>query len=233
AIQNTFGWQGQQVAVKQQDFTTGPGEVAVHYEVQERPPIRVGEIRVVGNDVTKENVIRRQIPLYPGQILTFPDLRLAEKKLAQLNIFEVNPATGVRPTVTVIDPEGPGEFKDVLVTVNETPTGSLLFGVGVNSDAGLTGTIALNERNFDITKFPTSFEDLLSGHAFRGAGQEFRAEAAPGTQTQRYSVSWREPFLFDSCYSLGVSGYYWTRSYNEYNEARLGGRFTLGRKLNQ
>src|SRR5205085_6196915 len=137
------------------------------------------------------------------------DLRLAERNLARLNIFEMNPATGVRPTVTVIDPDSESIYKDVLVNVNETPTGSLLFGVGVNSDAGLTGSVALNERNFDITRVPTSFEDLLSGTAFRGAGQEFRAEAAPGTQTQRYSVSWREPFLFDSLYSLGVSGYYW------------------------
>jgi outer membrane protein assembly complex protein YaeT len=231
-IQAKYGYQGRQVTVREQYFTTGPGEVALHYEVQERPPARVGEIIIVGNDVTRDNVIRRQIPLYSGQVLTYPDIRLAEKKLAQLNIFETNPATGVRPTVSVIDPDSDTPFKDVLVRVNETTTGSLLFGVGVNSDAGLTGSIALNERNFDITRIPTSFDDLLSGHAFRGAGQEFRAEAAPGTQTQRYSVSWREPFLFDSLYSLGVSAYYWDRIYNEYTESRLGTRITVGRKLN-
>jgi protein involved in polysaccharide export with SLBB domain len=38
------------------------------------------------------------------------------------------------------------EFKDILVQVQEQPTGSLIFGVGVNSDAGLTGSIVLNER---------------------------------------------------------------------------------------
>jgi outer membrane protein assembly complex protein YaeT len=232
-IQAAYGYDGRAVTVREVPFTTGPGEVALHYEIQERPPARVGNIYVVGNDTTKQNVILRQVPLYPGQVLTYPDLRLAEKKLAQLNIFEINPATGIRPTVTVIDPDGPGEFKDILVNVQETQTGSLLFGVGVNSDAGLTGSIALNERNFDITRFPTSFEELLSGHAFRGAGQEFRAEAVPGTQLQRYTVSWREPFLFDSPYSLGVSGYYWDRVYNEYTESRLGTRITVGRKLNQ
>ena len=232
-IQAMYGYDGRQVTVREQLFTTGPGEVNVHYDVQERPPARVGQIFIVGNEVTRQNVILRQVPLFPGQTLTYPDLRLAEKNLARLNIFEMNPQTGLRPTVQVIDPEGPGEYKDVMISVNETQTGSLLFGVGVNSDAGLTGTIALNERNFDITKIPTSFEELLSGSAFRGAGQEFRAEAAPGTQTQRYSVSWREPFLFDSPYSLGVSGYYWQRIYNEYTESRLGTRLTLGRKLNQ
>src|SRR5207248_4966214 len=122
------------------------------------------------------------------------------------------------------------DLKDVLINVEEDNTGSLLFGLGVNSDTGLTGSIVLNERNFDLFRPPTSFEDLLTGNAFRGGGQEFRAEAVPGTQLQRYTVSWREPFLFDSPYSLGVSGYYYDRIFNEYRESRLGTRLTIGRK---
>jgi outer membrane protein insertion porin family len=232
-IQNAYGYRGYPVTVREQDFYPAPGEVAVHYEIQERPPTKVGQIRVAGNEVTKERVILRQIPLYPGQTLTYPDLRLAELNLAKLNIFEMKPEQGIRPTVTVIDPDVPGEFKDVLVNVKETQTGSLMFGVGVNSDAGLVGSIALNERNFDITNFPTSFEDLLDGHAFRGGGQEFRVEALPGTQLQRYSVSWREPSLFDSPYSLQVSVYYFDYLYNEYTESRVGTRWTLGRQLNK
>ena len=130
------------------------------------------------------------------------------------------------------DPNNPdSEYKNIFVNLEEDNTGSLLFGVGVNSDAGLTGSIVLNERNFDITRVPTSFDDLLSGNAFRGAGQEFRLEAVPGTQLQRYTATFREPFLFDSPYSLGVSGYYYDRHYNEDTESRLGARFTLGRKL--
>jgi outer membrane protein assembly complex protein YaeT len=232
-MQAMYGNRGYGVTVREHDFSTAPGEVAVHYEVQEKPPTKVGAIQVIGNDVTKENVIRRQVPLYPGQVLTYPDLKVAERQLAKLSIFEVNPQTGVRPTVSVIDPESDTEFKDILVQVQEQPTGSLIFGVGVNSDAGLTGSIVLNERNFDITRWPTSFEDLLSGHAFRGAGQEFRIEAVPGTQLQRYTVSWREPYLFDSQYSLGLSGYYWDRAYNEYTESRLGTRAVVSRRLNQ
>src|SRR5262249_7719378 len=78
-----------------------------------------------------------------------------------------------------------------------------------------------------------SFEDFLSGRAFRGAGQELRIEAVPGNELQRYSISWREPFLFDSPYSLSVGGYYYNRIYTEYKEERLGTRITVGRKLNQ
>jgi len=44
------------------------------------------------------------------------------------------------------------ESKDIRVHVQELRTGSLMFGVRVNSDAGLTGSIVLNERNFDILR---------------------------------------------------------------------------------
>src|SRR5262249_44388169 len=135
--------------------------------------------------------------------------------------------------ITVEDLEGDSEYKNILVQVKETHTGSLLFGVGVNSDAGLVGSIVLNERNFNLFRPPTSIEDILEGRAFRGAGQEFRIEAVPGTQLQRYSVSFREPRLFDQPYSLTVSGYYYDRVYDEYTENRFGGRMSISRQLNK
>ncbi len=231
-IKALYGNTGRMVTPKEQVYETAPGEVAVKYEFVERPPVTVGTIEIIGNDVTRENVIRRQIPLYPGQILTYPDIAAAEANLARLGIFETDPEKGERPTVSVLDPDGDNPVKNILVKVQEAPTGSFLLGVGVNSDAGLSGSIVLNEKNFDITRVPTSLDELLSGRAFRGAGQEFRLEAVPGNRFQRYSMSFREPSLFDSPYSLGVSGYYFTRGYTEFNEQRLGGRAVLGRKLN-
>jgi outer membrane protein insertion porin family len=108
-----------------------------------------------------------------------------------------------------------------------------MFGVGVNSSTGLNGSIIFNERNFDITRWPVSFDDLISGGAFRGAGQEFRVELVPGVQMQRYSATFREPFLFDSPYSLTTSAYFYQRFFNEYTEEREGIRITVGRKISQ
>src|SRR5262249_43322311 len=152
ALKDYYGWTGRSATVKEELFYPDPGVCLIKYEVQERPPARVGQIFIVGNEVTRQNVILRQVPLYPGQVLTYPDLRQAERNLARLNIFEANAESGVRPTVTVINPDDDSEFKDILVQVQETRTGSLMFGVGVNSDAGLTGSVVLNERNFDITR---------------------------------------------------------------------------------
>jgi outer membrane protein assembly complex protein YaeT len=232
-IRDTYGMHGHPVGVVPAFYQCGPGEMDVQLEVQERPRFYVGEVQIIGNTVTRDNVIRRQLGIYPGQVLQFPALLQAEQNLTRLNIFETKPEEGIRPTVTVPDLDGDNPIKTVLVQVQEAPTGQFMLGLGVNSDAGLTGSIVLNERNFDLFRPPTSLEDIWAGRAFRGGGQEFRAEAVPGTTLQRYSVSWREPSVFDTPYSLGVSGYYFQRAYNEYSEDRYGGRITLGRRLGQ
>src|SRR5262249_11207540 len=44
----------------------------------------------------------------------------------------------------------PIQVKDIRIDVNEANTRSLIFGVGVNSNIRLTGSVVLNERNHDI-----------------------------------------------------------------------------------
>jgi outer membrane protein insertion porin family len=226
------GWRGCQADVKMipTEVPDAPGLVRMQFLVEDKAPAQVGEVIIVGNTVTQDRVIRRMLQgIPPGQVLRYPELRIAERDLARLNIFEMNPELGIRPTVQALD--SPGPFKDILVKVQETRTGSLMLGAGINSDNGFVGSIVLNERNFDILRFPTSFADFFDGKAFRGAGQELRIEAVPGTQIQRYTVSVREPFLFDQPYSLLVSGYYRDRIFNEYTEGRVGARVSLGHQF--
>jgi outer membrane protein insertion porin family len=129
---------------------------------------------------------------------------------------------GPQPFVTV-EPWLP-----VDVFTNETQTGKLMVGVGVNSDAGLIGNVVVDEQNFDISRWPTSWEDFRDGTAFRGAGQRFRLEASPGTRVQRYVISFQEPYFLDTPVSFSVSGSYFTRIYENWDESRVGGRFGLG-----
>src|SRR5260221_2403373 len=197
------------------------------------PPVAAGEITVSGNERTRQSIIYRNLGIYPGEILSFPDIKIAEERVANLGIFEVNPQQGIAPRIEVRDLDRPGEMKDIFVHVQETSTGTFMLGLGINSDAGLTGNIVVNERNFDLFKVPRTLDELLSGNAFRGGGQEFRLEAMPGTQFQRYTATWREPALLDSRFGLAVSGYYFTRGYVEYNEERIGTRVSLSRQLNR
>jgi outer membrane protein insertion porin family len=124
----------------------------------------------------------------------------------------------------------PGNEPYVVVDVDaeETQTGRLMIGAGVNSNAGLVGNIVIDEQNFDLFRLPRSWDDIRNGTAFRGAGQRFRLEAAPGTQLQRYTATFQEPYLFDTRIGLSTSASYYTRYFYDWAEGRVGGRVGLG-----
>jgi outer membrane protein insertion porin family len=153
------------------------------------------------------------------------------------------PPTEVFPGPGPITPAYPGfqppsNFGDVNATptpldvfVQETRTGKFMFGVAVNSDAGVTAQITIDERNFDISRPPTSWDDVLNGTAWRGAGQGFRIEAQPGSQVQRYLVSFTEPYFLNTNVSFSASAFYFDRNYFDWDESRYGGRLGWGYRL--
>ena len=151
------------------------------------------------------------------------------------NINEPNPL--VLPNA----PSGVGTFPadytaaqgvaDLDVVLTETQTGRINFGGAYNSDNGIVGQFVIDERNFDITAFPRSFQEIVDGTAFRGAGQTFRLELVPGNEVQRYLVSFGDPYLFNTAISFNFSAYLFDRRYFDWDEQRLGGRLALGYRL--
>ena len=125
----------------------------------------------------------------------------------------------------------PQNYADLDIIVAETQTGRVNFGGAYNSDNGLVGQFTVDERNFDIRAFPRSFRELFNGTAFRGGGQTFRLELVPGSNLERYLVSFSEPYFRGTNYSFSASGYLFQRQYFDWDEERLGGRFSLGRRL--
>ncbi|HMP78523.1 MAG TPA: BamA/TamA family outer membrane protein, partial [Pirellulaceae bacterium] len=142
------------------------------------------------------------------------------------------------PLLQGVPPSGVGTYPlnytnqaDLDIYLSETQTGRINLGGAYNSDNGLVGQFVIDERNFDILRFPRSFRDIRDGTAWRGAGQGFRLELVPGNRVQRYLVSFTEPYLFDTQVSMSVSGYLFDRNYFDWNEQRLGGRIALGYRL--
>jgi outer membrane protein insertion porin family len=135
---------------------------------------------------------------------------------------------GETPFTRAVEDQEPVRTIPFDIIVDEAQTGRFLFGVAVNSEAGLMGSIILDEQNFDWTKFPRSWEDIRNATAFRGAGQRLRIEAVPGTRYQRYIVNFTEPYLLDSQISLMLSGFFYDRRFREWDEERLGGRVGFG-----
>lgn len=136
------------------------------------------------------------------------------------------------------DPNSPQTFQEALtrpsdldIFVQEARTGKFSFGVAVNSNAGLTGQITVEERNFDLFRWPRGWDDVTNGGAFRGGGQYLRMEAYPGSRFQRYLVSLTEPYLFGTNVTGSASLSYFDRNYFDYFESRYGGTLGLGYRL--
>ncbi len=143
----------------------------------------------------------------------------------------INSGSGGSAMVDPLEPVGPPKFVDIDAIVHETRTGRMMIGAGINSDAGLIGQFVIDEQNFDWKKFPRSWDDVRNGYAWRGDGQRFRFEAMPGTSVQRYLMSWQEPYLFDTRFTLGLSGFFYDRRFYDWDEGRLGGRVAVGYQL--
>lgn len=238
AVQNAYAAMGYVDAQIGRAELRDPGspKVDLLVLVSEGRPFRTGIVTIKGNELTQQKVIRRELEIKPDRPLDTTTERVGERRISRterhLNETRLFEPGSVKLTVQDEDPTNPG-YRDVLVEVKETNTGSLSFGAGISSDGGVTGLIGLRQRNFDIADTPDSFGELFNGRAFRGAGQDFSINLAPGSEVQNYSISLTEPSLFDSDYSGSVSGFYRTREYDLYNEDRLGGRLSVGRRFGE
>ncbi len=204
-------------------------EVDVLLVIRQGRAFRTGMVEIQGNEITKDGVIRGELEVRPERPVDAGAIRRSERNLRDLRLFDTRPE-GVKITVQPERPEYPG-YRDVLVEVKETNTGEFAIGGAVGSDSGVTGRIALTQRNFDVADWPDSFSDFFSGRAFRGAGQTFSLEALPGSEIQTYSVSLADPTLLDSDYTGSATLFFRDRIFRRYDEQRYGARITVGRRL--
>ncbi len=198
-------------------------EVDMIVTVREATPVIAGLVRIQGNYITRDNVVRRRVRIQPGRPLDGHELELSKLRLEGSQLF--NAAT---VTPQVADEENP-TVRDVLVEVKERNTGSLNFGVGMGSDSGFFGQISLAQQNFDIADTPQTFDEFSSGRAFRGAGQSFSIAISPGVDVSNYAISFGEPSIFDSDYGFGSSVFYRNRVYQSFVEERIATTFALSR----
>jgi outer membrane protein assembly factor BamA len=126
------------------DLTTGTADVKYSIYVA-----TVGAVQITGNTVTKDVVIRRQLRLRPGMIITQGLLRRDYEHLNNLGFFEkvdLNPKPGP-------DPKKPYEVT-LDWNVKEQRTGTAQVGAGYSggpTGEGLTGTLSYSQNNINGT----------------------------------------------------------------------------------
>ena len=196
-IQDYYGSRGYAYArVETRLSDAGPGKLNVTFSVYEGGKSLIRKINISGNSNTQDRVIRRELPLTPGDELNTVLLENSQQRLQNLNYFEgpgeANPLT-VRPVAT----EVPG-FKDIEVNVTEKPTGTINFGAGFSSIDSIVGFIDVTQTNFDISDWSD----------FRGAGQRFNMNIRFGPQRQDFNLSFTEPWFMGQKLALTTELFY-------------------------
>ncbi len=114
--------------------------VDVNYVVDPGKLTYVRSINFNGNITTADNVLRREMRLYEGGLYSAHDLRLSRARLNRLGIF-----SNVDVQLENV-PEVDDQI-DVVVDVEESLTGALLFGVGYSDSEKSSINFSLSQRN--------------------------------------------------------------------------------------
>jgi outer membrane protein insertion porin family len=192
--------------------------VNIFYRVTPGSRYKVGDIRIQGNTKSQERVIRREIPMLPGENFNSVDLETTKRRLKNLNYFDDVQVSNGGTSQT--------GYRDVNILVNEKQTGSINFGLGLSSIDNIVGFINLEQQNFNI----------FNPWNFTGGGQRFQMSLRAGTERKDLRVSLTEPWFLGQKLALGTELFYRDLLYlsDEYDQTNVGGsifiRKPMGRK---
>jgi len=216
-IRSFYGSRGHADATVTPDIRdAGPNRVNITYRVTEGGTFRVGRVNIQGNTKTQDKVIRREVPLKPGDPFNSVELDTTRARLQNLQYFSDVQVSG--------RPAG-GGYRDVNVLVEERPTGSVGVGVGFSSIDNIVGFLTLEQTNFD----------LFNPWNFTGAGQRFGMNLRLGTERTDFSISLVEPWFMDRQLALGGELFFRDSTYfsDFYEQRNIGGSIFLRRPVNE
>lgn len=171
----------------------------------------IRDIRFRGNTKTRDKVLRREVTVYPGEIMNEVKLRTSENRLRNLGYYS---AVTMTPEPTA----DPARY-DAVFDVVEQNTGQFVVGAGFSSIDNLIGYVELQQGNFDIANWPPV-----------GGGQKLRLRASAGSKRNDVELSLTEPWFLDRQLSLGGTLFHREAKFysDEYEQRNTGGRLTLG-----
>ncbi len=177
-------------------FTTRPG-----------PRVYIGRIDIIGNERTRDAVIRRELRLDEGELFSGSKLRRSRQRLTNLQYFEEVKIDTKRRVE-----EG---LMDLDVEVTEQSTGQFTAGLGFSSIETVVFTASVTESNLF------------------GRGQTVTASARIGSISQDFVLGFQEPWLFGLPISVGFNLFRQDLDFFTFNSRRTGAALSVGRAFGE
>jgi outer membrane protein insertion porin family len=178
--------------------------VNIQYVLRVGEEVTINDVLISGNNSTKDRVIRRYLYLAPGDQYNATDLKDSKNALGRTGFFEKVDVESQRIAADKIN---------LLVKVKEAPTGTISVGGGYGSYEGAMLNASYSEKNTLGTGISTNIGFDIS------------------KISSNYHLSFTNPKLWDSKYSLGLNLYKKKYEYTNFTQNQTGGAVTLGREF--
>jgi outer membrane protein insertion porin family len=156
--------------------------VDVTVRMEEDKQYFLGKLTFVGNDQTRDKVIRREVYMNEGDVFNTEALKMSIKRVNQLGYFKpMESAPEIQPS-----PEKDNQV-DVTFKVEEQNRNQFTFGGGVSGYEG-----AFINASFSTTNF-------------LGAGETVSLAVQTGSRTKNYAFSVSEPYFLDRPITAGLN----------------------------
>ena len=188
----------------------GAPVVDVTIRLQEGEQHFVNRITFVGNEVTHDEVIRRELQLAERGVFDTEAVKYSVRRLNQLGYFEPFEETEVEIT----EVEGADNEVDLTFNLTEANLNQLSFGAGVSQFDGFFGQLSFQTSNF------------------LGQGKTLGIGIQSGSRVRDINLTFTEPFLFERNMSGSVNLFSRRIQYiGSFTQESIGTNLTVGRPL--
>lgn len=177
-------------------------KIDLDIKIEENEPIYINKVIILGNSITKDHVIRRELQTYPGDLFSINKIKYSLFHLKNLNLFD--------KIYYEIKPNKKNGLINIEWHVVEKNTNEFQFhgGFGGKDFRKVIGNFKLNFGNFSI-------RNIFKRHSWnpipQGEGQKLIIHSQLGKDFTSYGFSFTEPwiernhptsFTFKSLYSI-------------------------------
>jgi outer membrane protein insertion porin family len=182
------------------------GVMNLAYDVDNAKNVYIQRIDIVGNNQTKDYVIRRELDFSEGDRLDLRLVHQAERRLKALQFFR---------SVVIKSQRGDADDRVVMtIVVDEDKTGEFSIGAGYSGSDGVLAEVGLSQKNF------------------MGSGRGFNISVGRGEDTSTFNIGLTEPHLLGTRATGFIEAYHrevdsQDNGYHPYDEKLTGGRIGL------
>jgi outer membrane protein insertion porin family len=160
---------------------TGENSFNIEFKVKEGERIRIKNIIITGNKITRKNTILREVLFQPGDYARYDEIRNTRRRISNLGIF-----TKVTIEEISLDPG----WENLLISVREGQRHYVSLGVGLETKNEPRSFQAWNS----IIR-PRGTAELIRGNIF-GSGAQLSLVGQVSLREKRAAVSWEQPYFF-------------------------------------